>query len=456
MTVPILTAAQTRAAEQALFGAGTDPVALMQRAGEGIAAILLGRLPPTDTLVACGPGNNGGDGYVVARVLAERGWPVRVAALADPTTGSAQTMRARWTGPVEPLEPTTRHAPLLIDALFGIGARPLDRRWIDWVEAAPEVVAVDQPSGLDTDTGAASGRTRPATLTIALGVRKPVHVLMPGAALCGEVVSNTLGLPLPDAPMLAAIAPPALRQPDATAHKYNRGKVVVVAGAMLGAGLLAAEGAQRSGAGYVELAGDDLPFGTPLSLVRRDWSPAVLADERVGAIVIGPGLADDATGRERVAQALARPCPVVLDAGALPLLPALPLTGGTRVLTPHAGEFARLFGPVGEDPLAAVRAAAARAGAIVVLKGAASIVAVPDGRAAVASIASPWLATAGTGDVLAGICGTMLAQAAWHGFDAFAAVQAALWLHARAAELAGPGLIADDLLYALKRALAKT
>lgn len=454
MTEAILTAAETRAAERALFDAGTDPVALMERAGAAVADAIVARFAAQETLVACGPGNNGGDGYVVARHLADRGWPVRVAALAEPATVSARAMRARWTGPVEGMAPPPAHAPLLVDALFGIGARSLAPGLAGWIEAAGQVVAVDQPSGLDTDTGAARGRAVPATLTVALGARKPVHVVMPGAALCGATVLAPIGLPLPDAPALVRIPQPTLRPPDATSHKYDRGKVVVIAGAMAGAAMLAAGAAQRGGAGYVELVGDATPPGPPWALVRRDWSPAVLEDGRIGAIVVGPGLAHDAAGRARVTAALARPCPVVLDAGALALID-LPL-GPDRVLTPHAGEFARLFGAIGDDPLSALRAAAVRADAIVVLKGAASIVAAPDGRVAVARLASPWLATAGTGDVLAGLCGAMLAQGAWHGFDPFAAVQAALWLHARAAAVAGPGLIADDLLPALTRILAET
>lgn len=455
MADPILTAAETRAAEQALFDRGVAPVDLMEQAGAGAADAIVARFPRQAVLVACGPGNNGGDGYVVARHLADRGWPVRVAALADPTTDQARAMRARWPRLVEamPAEP----GPLVVDALFGIGSRALDPTVARWLDAAPAVVAIDQPSGLDTDTGAARGRVKPAALTVALGAWKPVHVLMPGVELCGPVERVDIGLPLPERATLARIAAPPLRAPDATSNKYTRGKVVVVAGAMLGAAFLCAEAAQRSGAGYVEVAGDDLPFGTPLSLVRRAWEPELLADKRIGAIVIGPGLAQDDASRARLEVALAVETPLVLDAGALGLLAKNKekLGPGTRLLTPHAGEFARLFGPVGDDPLAAVRKAAALTGALVLLKGATSIVAAPDGRALIGSVASPWLATAGTGDVLAGVCGTMLAQADWHGFDPLEAVGAAIWLHARAAELAGPAMIADDLLWNLKRAVAK-
>jgi hydroxyethylthiazole kinase-like uncharacterized protein yjeF len=450
---PILTAAETRAAEAALFASGIAPIDLMERAGKGAAEAIMARLPVQEVLVACGPGNNGGDGYVAARHLAERGWPVRVAALADPTTDQARAMRTRWTGSIGPMP--TAAAPLVVDALFGIGSRALDPALAAWLDAAPAVIAIDQPSGLDTDTGAARGRKTAATLTVALGALKPVHALTPGAGLCGPLEVVPIDLPLPDRPALARIAPPALRPPDATSNKYTRGKIVVVAGAMQGAAFLAAEAAQRAGAGYVEIAGDDLPFGTPLALVRRAWAPAVLGDERVGAIVIGPGLDASQASRERLAHALAASCAVVVDAGALALLEDARLDGAVRLLTPHAGEFKRLFGPIGDDPLAATRAAAAKTGALVLLKGAASIVAAPDGRALIGPVASPWLATAGTGDVLSGVCGTVLAQASWHGFDPLEAAGAAIWLHARAAELAGPALIADDLLWSLKRAVAK-
>lgn len=462
MAQPVLTAAETRAAEQILFDRGIVPVDLMERAGAAAAEAIAARFPVQPVLVACGPGNNGGDGYVVALHLLARGWPVRVAALAPPATEQAWAKRTRWSGPVEPMP--AAYAPLVVDALFGIGSRALDPALAQWLDEAPAVAAIDQPSGLDTDSGAARGRTKPAALTIALGALKPVHALMPGAGLCGQVDLIDIGLPLPDRPALGLIVPPALRAPDATSNKYTRGKVVVVAGVMQGAAFLAAEAAQRAGAGYVEVTGDDLPFGTPLSLVRRAWSDDVLADPRIGAIVIGPGLAANDAGRARLEVTLATDRPMVLDAGALALLAehgddvAPRLRGKStamRLLTPHAGEFERLFGPVGDDPLGATRKAAARAGAFVLLKGATSIVAAPDGRALIGPVASPWLATAGTGDVLAGVCGAMLAQAGWHGFDALAAAGAAIWLHARAAELAGPAMIADDLLWSLKRAVAK-
>ena len=253
---------------------------------------------------------------------------------------------------------------------------------------------------------------------------------------------------------------PALRPPDAASNKYSRGKVLVAAGKMAGAAHLTAIAAMRSGAGYVELAGDAIDQQSPLALVRRVWAPALLDDERIGAVAIGPGLSDDRAGRERLEAVLATDRAVVLDAGALAVLKRIGLrrlrdAGAPRVLTPHEGEFERLFGASGDDRADAARRAADLSGAIVLLKGNETVIAAPDGRCHTMPPASPWLASAGTGDVLTGVVATMLAQRDWHGFDALEAARAASWLHARAAELAGPALIADDLLWSLKRAVAK-
>lgn len=253
---------------------------------------------------------------------------------------------------------------------------------------------------------------------------------------------------------------PALRAPDATSNKYSRGKVLVVGGTMAGAAQLAAIAAMRSGAGYVELATEAIDQQPPLALVRRIWTPGLLDDPRIGAVAIGPGLADDRAGRERLEAVLATDRAAVLDAGALAILGHMGLrrlrdAAAPRVLTPHAGEYARLFGAVGDDRAAAARRAAEASGAVVLLKGNETVIAAPDGRCHTLPPASPWLASAGTGDVLTGVVATMLAQRAWHGFDALEAARAAAWLHARAAELAGPALIADDLLWSLKRAVGK-
>lgn len=253
--------------------------------------------------------------------------------------------------------------------------------------------------------------------------------------------------------------PPLLRPPEADSNKYTRGKALVIGGAMPGAAHLCAQAAMRSGAGYVELAVDAPTIQAPYAMVQRTWAPELLEDERIGAIAIGPGLPDDAGSRKRVEAVLATETAVVLDAGALAIVQAIGFASldsdHPRVLTPHDGEFARLFGDIGDDRAAAASRAAKQSGATIVLKGSETVIASPDGRVSTMPPASPWLATAGTGDVLTGVIATMLAQAAWHGFDTLEAVRAACWFHARAAELAGPALIADDLLWSLKRAVAK-
>ncbi len=243
-------------------------------------------------------------------------------------------------------------------------------------------------------------------------------------------------------PTSEPVARPALKGPDADSHKYNRGKVVVVGGAMPGAALLAACAAQRGGAGYVELLGVT-DAGPPFALVRRPWNADALADLRIGAVVVGPGLGHHP---ERLNAAFASNHPLILDADALQ--PGLEVAGRAVIFTPHAGEYARMFGDID------LREAAERVGAVILLKGSRTRIAAPDGRLAIADPASPWLASAGTGDVLAGIIGAMVAQRALHGFDLFAAAKAAVWLHAEAARLAGPALIADDLVARLPQAVS--
>jgi hydroxyethylthiazole kinase-like uncharacterized protein yjeF len=238
------------------------------------------------------------------------------------------------------------------------------------------------------------------------------------------------------------ITQPRLKGPDADSHKYGRGKVAVIGGALPGAALLAACAAQRAGAGYVELLGA-VDAGPPFALVRRPWSAEALADPRIGAVVVGPGLGDHP---ERLAAAIASGHPLILDADALQ--PGLDLTGREAILTPHAGEYARMFGDLD------LGTAAKRAGAVILLKGSRTRIAAPDGRLAIADPASPWLASAGTGDVLSGILAAMVAQRALHGFDLLAAAKAAVWLHAEAARLAGPALIADDLVAHLPRSVS--
>lgn len=451
---PILTAAETRAAEEAIFAAGTSAEALMERAGAAVAeaAWRFAAMPPT--LILCGPGNNGGDGYAAARHLAARGVPVRVAATGEPRTAAAQAMRARWDGPVEAVH-ETKAAPLLIDCLFGTGlTRGLDAALagkLGRLAAAAKLrIAVDVPSGISTDDGAILSPVPQFDLTVALGVLKPAHLLQPAAALCGRVAVADIGLAA--ASRAWELARPQLPAPGVTDHKYSRGLVALIGGAMPGAAALSATAAARAGAGYVVLAGAGA--GLPHAIVRRDAADA-LADVRTGAVVIGPGLGRDTDARRLLRGALGSGHPLVIDADALALLGR----GGighirrlreTPILTPHEGEFARLFGDLPGSRIDRARAAAASTGAVVLLKGADSLVAHPDGRVAINRCAPAWLASAGTGDVLAGVIAAMRAR----GMDAFAAAQAGLWLHTDAAHRAGPGLIADDLARHLPASLA--
>ncbi|HWW66083.1 MAG TPA: NAD(P)H-hydrate dehydratase [Sphingomonadaceae bacterium] len=456
---PILTAAAMRAAEEEAIAGGVSVETLMERAGAGVAEAVWRFAASPATLVLCGPGNNGGDGYVAARYLRERGLAVRVAATGEPRTPAAQAARAAWSGPVEPIGEAAP-APLLLDCLFGTGlTRGLDASLADRLgrlsAAAQLRVAVDLPSGVSTDEGRLLSPAPRFDLTVALGALKPAHRLQPAALHCGRVAVADIGLGALRSD-LHEVARPHLPAPGPADYKYTRGKVAVVAGRMAGASYLAALGAQRAGAGYVELWSAAVPPGAPWALVRRGGGDlAGLADPRTGALVIGPGLGTDDSARARLEAALASGRPLVLDADALTLIGA----GGVvrlkelhdhAILTPHEGEFARLFGDIEGDKVSRARAAAVRSGAVVLLKGADSVVAHPDGRVAIAPPAPAWLASAGTGDVLAGIVGAMRAR----GLDAFDAACAALWLHAAAAENAGPNLIADDLPAHLTPALA--
>lgn len=449
---PILTAAETRAAEEAVFATGVTVEQAMERAGATVAEAAWRHAGNMAVLVLCGPGNNGGDGYVIARHLKARGVKVRVAASGEPRSDAARAMRARWAGPVEALADAAPGA-LLIDALFGTGlARPLDPAVAGplarLAASATIRIAVDLPSGIGTDDGALLGPAIGYDMTVALAVLKPAHLLQPAAALMGRLVLGDIGIPGQSS--LSEIARPRLPAPGPSDHKYTRGHVVVAEGAMPGAALLSAMAAQRGGAGYVTLVGSGR--GGPASLVRRDAPlQEVLANRRVGAALIGPGLGRDAAGRALLDAALASGKKLVLDADALMLLAGAGALAGMPVLTPHEGEFAALFGRLDGSRVDRARAAADRAQAVVVLKGPDTVVAAPGGRAAIARPAPGWLASAGTGDVLAGLIAANRAR----GLEAFEAACAGVWLHGRAAELAGPGLIADDLIAHLPQALGE-
>jgi ADP-dependent NAD(P)H-hydrate dehydratase / NAD(P)H-hydrate epimerase len=470
-------------ADRLTIAGGVPGIELMENAGRAVADAVARRWPLRPVLVLCGPGNNGGDGFVAARILAERGWPVRLALLGDRAAlrSDAAIAAGRWTGPVEPPGMANLgDAGLVVDALFGAGlARPIEGAAYDVIaavnSAAIPVVAVDVPSGVDGGSGEVRGIAPRAALTVTFFRRKPGHLLLPGRDLCGMTLVAAIGIP---AAVLDRIAPPvAANHPDfwrhrfpwpaADAHKYTRGHALVVGGTvMTGAARLAARAAARLGAGLVTVAAPDAAFSvyaTALTgiIVQPAGSPeafqALLADRRRNAALIGPGAGVDPATREKTLAILAAGKRTVLDADALTvfvgepasLFAAIRAAGGEpAVMTPHEGEFARLFDNSGSKVERARRAAAA-SGAVVVLKGNDTVIAGPDGRAAINEGAPPTLATAGSGDVLAGMVLALLAQ----GMPAFEAAAAAVWLHAEAARRHGPGLVAEDLVEKLPAAL---
>ncbi len=441
---PILTAAEMHGAETA---AGVPLFVLMERAGAAIAELAWRVAAGAPVLILCGPGNNGGDGYVAAQVLKGRGATVRVAATGEPTAALAAGARAGWRDPVEALE-EAEPAPVVVDALFGSGLnRGLEPEVAGALARlagpARHRVAVDLPSGVEVDTGALLSAVPSMTATLALGARKPAHFLEPAASLMGQVLLADLGLTIGEA-SLRSLARPHLPAPREADHKYTRGLVEMVGGAMPGAAALAALAAARAGAGYVRLAVDRALPGLPLAVVQRaEWT----ADRLAGALLIGPGLGRDDAARAQLGHALSAGRPLVLDGDALHLVAPRELHGRDVILTPHAGEFDAMFGIGSGSKLRRTRDAARTAGAVVVHKGPDTVIAAPDGRAALAR-PSPWLATAGTGDVLAGAIAAMRAR----GLAPFEAARAGVWLHAEAARRAGPGLIADDLISELRAA----
>ncbi|WP_373353255.1 NAD(P)H-hydrate dehydratase [Pseudoroseicyclus sp. CXY001] len=488
----VLSPDQMRDVEAAAMGSGRVTGAeLMARAGAAVVAAAQARWPelaaaPGRAVVLAGQGGNGGDGYVVARLLAERGWEVNVFALGPPK-GDADAMAAAWGGaprPFEALEPEDlRGAALVIDALFGLGlGRPVSAavgRALGLAqEAGARLVAVDILSGLSAETGQVLTEgpfpEAPADLTVTFAAPKLGHVLAPGAALSGPLVVADIGLGpwLPEEGAVRLAGPGGIAT-KAQGHKYEHGHLMVFAGGVGrgGAARLAARGGLRIGAGAVTIAVP--PAALQENAARLDAimlrkaagaeeAAALLDDPRINALVLGPGL-----GVQRAAEllpvALGRGCPAVLDADALTALAedeSLRAQLHARcVLTPHAGEFARLCPDLAEElaaggsKLAATRAAAARLGAVLLLKGPDTVIADPAGRAAISAAAGegavPWLATAGAGDVLAGIIGGLLAR----GWDPFAAAASAAWAHQAAARHVGPGLIAEDLPEALPAVL---
>jgi len=455
----LLTPAEMARADAAALAAGMPTETLMEAAGRAVARAIRARFRPCRTLVLAGLGNNGGDGYVAARYLEQAGWPVAVAALAPPSPGTAAAAAAaRWHGPMAAFDAAeAARAGLVVDALFGAGlTRPLAPEVMEILRAvqAP-LVAVDVPSGLDGATGQVLGHATQAALTISFFRLKPGHLLLPGRALCGETLLADIGLP---EAVLEGIAPQcwrnhpslwALPSLEVSAHKYTRGHLTILAGvSMPGAARLAAAAARRLGAGLVTLHAENLELAAmlrtdaPGQLVSDATLDALLADARRKVWLAGPGLLPHEATRAAIRSVIEAGKTLVADAGALMAAAEAPdLLRGAAVITPHAGEFTRLFGAPGADRFSATRAAAARLGAVVVLKGPDSIIAAPDGRVIINDNAPPSLATAGTGDILAGAIAALLTQ----GMPPFEAAAAAVWLHGAGAASGPPGLIAEDL-----------
>ena len=471
----LLTPAQMGEADRLTIAGGVPGMVLMEAAGRAVADAVSRRWPPRSLAVLCGPGNNGGDGFVAARMLAERGWRVRVALLGETAAlrGDAAAAAARWPGPVEPLTPAALDgAGLAIDAIFGAGlARPLDGAARAVVEALGKrclpVVAVDVPSGVDGATGEGRGAAPRAAVTVTFFRKKPGHLLLPGRLYCGETVLADIGIPdavLDEVPPDTAENDPAwwladLPRPGLAGHKYGRGHALAAGGpAMTGAARLAARAAARAGAGLVTLAAPEAVFPIyaaaltgviVLPMHAADDFCKLLDDPRRNAALIGPGAGVGDETRDKTLAILAAAKRAVLDADALTAFAGDPQTlfaaiRSPVVMTPHDGEFARLFDASG-GKLERARRAARASGAVILLKGADTVIAAPDGRAAVNANAPPDLATAGSGDVLAGIVLGLLAQ---H-MEPFAAAAAAVWMHGAAAARIGAGLVAEDLVDAL-------
>ncbi len=479
----LLTVEAMRRVDAAAIAGGTPGLTLMERAGAAVANQARALAPDGGRiLVLCGPGNNGGDGFVAARLLAEAGYRVdlRLLGARESLEGDAADAAGTWTGPVGSAQAEFFETNLIIDALFGAGlSRDIDGPAWALVEAVNRtgcpVLAVDVPSGIDGDSGAVRGVAVEATDTVTFVALKPGHLLQPGRTHCGALHVADIGTG--EAAFAAGIAGEgaalfrnrpglwALPRLTAASHKYTRGHTLVLSGpaTRTGAARLAARGALRIGAGLVTLASPTAALAenaaqlTAIMLRACDGADDLddlLADERLNALLLGPGLGTGPATCEFVAVAAAAGRALVLDADALTSFRSEVRTlarhirdGEARaVLTPHEGEFARLFS--GTDavtdglakPERAARAAML-AGAVVVLKGADTVIAAPDGRIAINDHGSPHLGTAGSGDVLAGLIAGLLAQ----GLEPFEAACAAVWLHGDAGLRFGPGLIAEDL-----------
>ena len=454
----LLDVSRMNEADRLTVNAGTSIIELMSNAGNAVALAIKQRWSSRPITILCGPGNNGGDGFVTALQLAHAGWPVRVALLGsrDHLVGAARHHADHWHSTIEPLSPAVLDdAELIVDALFGAGlSRPLNGAAADTLTSAAlrkiPIVAIDIPSGVIGDTGVAIGAVS-STLTVTFFRKKPGHVLLPGRLLCGETIVADIGTPNSILPQLApdtwennpAIWLPDLPRSQGNDNKYTRGHALISGGyPITGAARMSAHAAARAGSGLTTIAVPEIAlpiYAAALTsiMVQTIKTAAdferLLDDRRFTGLLIGPGSGVSEDTRTRALAMLQTGRPTVLDADALTVFQNDPLSldnaiNGPCVLTPHEGEFSRLFDTNG-DKLTRTRIAARRSGAIVILKGSDTVIAAPDGRAIINTNAPPTLATAGSGDVLSGILLGLLAQ----NMEPFLAAAAAVWLHGAAA-----------------------
>jgi len=477
----LLTSIQTDAMDKTAIANGTPGIQLMERAGKAVLEEIIKRYAPGPTLILCGPGNNGGDGFVIARLLHHAGWPVTLMLFGDIKSlkGDAALAAAEWKGEVQPWNTVTpAGCALVVDAVFGTGlARPLpeeiERMFSECARRSIPVLAVDIPSGISGNTGQALGKAPQAAVTVTFTTKKHGHLLFPGRAYCGEIIVADIGLTPPEGCMDVNENTPALWQPhwpklEHGMHKYSRGHALILGGKKetAGAARLSAKAALRVGAGLVSLICDEDAWpaykdteydALMLRLLKSpsDWQ-SLLQDERNNAFVIGPGYGVGEKTRNRVLEILSHKKSAVLDADALTSFADNPsglfkAVQSPCILTPHEGEFKKLFNSLSlrerdgvrdiSSKVSRAQEAAKASHATIILKGADTVIASPDGRAAINSNAPPTLATAGAGDVLSGICGGLLARS----MPPFEAACAAVWIHGEAANRIGTGLIADDI-----------
>ncbi|WP_289079305.1 NAD(P)H-hydrate dehydratase [uncultured Thalassospira sp.] len=465
----ILTTDQMYEADRRTIDGGIAGDVLMENAGRAVYEEIVRHWSPRSVSVLCGPGNNGGDGFVIARLLREAGWSVRLGLMGDVAAlkGDAAHHAARWEGASERLSPAlVVGADLVVDCIFGAGlVRDITEDIAVLVttinSSTASVVSVDVPTGVDGNTGMIRGCAIKADLTVTFCRAKPGHYLLPGRLMCGELAIRDIGI---SDQIISEIRPNCWRNdpvlwragihwPGLDGHKYHRGHLLAFGGAaMTGATRLVARAARRSGVGLLTVVSDpsvlpiygaDSPgvMTAPIGQIE-----ALLNDCRHNAFVIGPGYGVGDDTRSLVLKLLHQCRSTVLDADALTSFADDPSTlcfavQGPTVLTPHEGEFGRLFPDIEGDKLTRARAAAKRSGATVLVKGADTVIAAPDGRAAISAIEAPWLATAGSGDVLAGIICGLMAQ----GMEMFDAACMGVWLHGRCGADIGPGLIAEDI-----------